>query len=119
MAIEPGPQSKPAFASRRRGLAVLAMTLSLGLLVATLGRPSERSGGIPELRIDPNTAPAGVLEALPRIGPAIGSRIVEARRDAPFRDLDDLDRRVRGVGPATIAGIRPYLRFDSSTTGDP
>jgi competence protein ComEA len=41
-------------------------------------------------------------------------RIVEARTQAPFRSLDDLDARVRGIGPATIAALRPHLRIELS-----
>ncbi|HEY2158057.1 MAG TPA: helix-hairpin-helix domain-containing protein, partial [Isosphaeraceae bacterium] len=83
-------------------------------LVAIVGAvPSSHSEVAPEpvvLRIDPNTAPLAVLETLPRIGPMMGGRIVEAR---PFADLDDLDRRVRGIGPATRSALAPHLRFDS------
>lgn len=62
-------------------------------------------------RVDPQTASARALEALPGIGPAIARRIVEARaRGAVFSRPEDL-RRVRGIGPRTVARLAPYLDF--------
>ena len=59
--------------------------------------------------IDVNVASAAEFERLPGVGPALAARIVEARaRDGPFRSVDDL-RRVRGVGEATLARLRPRL----------
>jgi len=47
------------------------------------------------------------LESLPRIGPALALRIAKAR---PFASVDDLDG-VRGIGPKTLAMLRPRLRL--------
>jgi competence protein ComEA len=69
------------------------------------------------LLIDPNTAPPGVLSALPRLGPVLTGRIVEERERRSFTGPDDLDVRVKGIGPATIAAIRPFLRFEPRATG--
>ena len=83
---------------------------AMGLLAAT-----PRGGGsisrAPTLQVDPNTAPPEVLSALPRLGPVLVRAILEAREEAPFQSLEDLDARVRRVGPATVAALRPYLRF--------
>jgi DNA uptake protein ComE-like DNA-binding protein len=65
-----------------------------------------------QLVIDPNTAPAGVLTALPRLGPSLVGRIVDQRELQPFRSLDEVDQRVRGIGPATAASLRPFFRFE-------
>ena len=70
----------------------------------------------PTLSVDANSAPAEVLNALPRIGPVLAGRMVAARRERPFASLDDLDARVRGVGPVTAATIRPFLRFPEPST---
>jgi len=61
-------------------------------------------------RLDVNRATAAELEALPGIGPALAARIV-AQRDSlhGFRAVDDL-LRVRGIGPATLRRLKPYLR---------
>ncbi len=59
--------------------------------------------------IDINTAPWTELCELPRIGPALARRIIEQRQQqGPFRSSEDL-LKVRGIGPKTLEGIRPYL----------
>ncbi|WP_205678656.1 ComEA family DNA-binding protein [Aquisphaera insulae] len=65
----------------------------------------------PTLRVDINHAPPGVLEALPHVGPSLCGRIIEERRIRPFSSAEDLRRRVKGIGPATLARLRPYLSF--------
>jgi competence protein ComEA len=65
------------------------------------------------LRIDPNTATAHELELLPGIGPTLARRICEQRTQAApaaFSTAEDL-ARVHGIGPATVARLRPLLRF--------
>ena len=52
-----------------------------------------------------NTANASALQSLPGIGPSKAEAIVADRTaNGPFKGCDDL-QRVRGVGPATVAGI--------------
>jgi DNA uptake protein ComE-like DNA-binding protein len=75
-------------------------------------RGDEAPAPVPLLVVDPNTAPPRILMALPRLGPSLVGRIVAARAEAPFRSIDDLDARVRGLGPATIKALRPHLRID-------
>ncbi len=104
MTAESPPRPSP-LASRRRALIVLALIATVAAIPAR-GRPAPPPRS---LRVNPSTAPAAVLEALPRIGPVLAARIVEER---PFVNLDDLDNRVRGIGPVTREGLRPYLRFD-------
>ena len=97
-------------------LAVLAILGALGLLVG--GRGSPRGAGpdvtAAELLLDPNTATAEALEALPQIGPTLARRIVEAKAAGPFLSANDLRARVRGIGPATLARIEPYLQFEKN-----
>lgn len=60
--------------------------------------------------LDVNEADWPELAQLPDIGETLARRIVESRQtDGPFADLEAL-QRVRGIGPKTLAGIRPYLR---------
>ncbi|MGE0482240.1 MAG: ComEA family DNA-binding protein [Phycisphaerae bacterium] len=70
----------------------------------------------PRLTIDPNTASAAELMLLPRIGPKLAANIVTFREAAAhrpaFRCVEDLDA-VERIGPATVALLRPHLRFDS------
>jgi competence protein ComEA len=105
-------------------LAVLAIAAAVGLALGRRGRPQamqpdRATGPVPvtvsELRLDPSTATPEALETLPRIGPALARRIVEARADGPFRSPDDLCARVRGIGPVTLAQIKPYLEFGVQT----
>jgi competence protein ComEA len=84
---------------------------AIGLLMVAPPQDGAISSA-PILMVDPNTAPPEVLGALPRIGPILARAIVAERRRAPFRSIDDLDRRVRRIGPATITALRPHLRFE-------
>lgn len=60
--------------------------------------------------VDLNTADADELGQLPGIGPTTASRIVEHRRlHGPFPTAEAL-LAVPGIGAATLAGVRPYLR---------
>jgi len=61
--------------------------------------------------VDLDTASAPLIETLPRVGPALAKRIV-ANRDSlgPFRSIEGL-RRVKGIGPATIALLGPLVTF--------
>jgi len=77
-------------------------------------RPGRSGSGVEALTgsvIDLDTADPKAIEALPRVGPALARRIV-ANRDSlgPFGSLDGL-RRVKGIGPATIALLKPLVTF--------
>jgi hypothetical protein len=56
--------------------------------------------------VDANTATSAELDAISGIGPALAARIVEERRLAPFRSLEDLQERVRGVGENNLRKMR-------------
>lgn len=58
-------------------------------------------------RVNLNSASLEQLEALPKVGPALASRIVAGR---PYRSLADLDR-VKGVGPAALKALGPLVSF--------
>lgn len=77
---------------------------------AVLPSPTRPLSPSPREPLDLNRATAAQLESLPGIGPALAARIL-AKRDSlnGFGTIDDL-RRVRGIGPATLARLRPYLR---------
>ncbi len=56
--------------------------------------------------VDLNAADWPELAQLPGVGQTLARRIVESRHtDGPFRAPDDL-RRVRGIGPKTLEGLR-------------
>ncbi|MER3451513.1 MAG: hypothetical protein C4300_05170 [Thermus sp.] len=43
---------------------------------------------------------------LPGIGPTLAKRIVDNR---PYQRVEDL-LKIRGIGPATLERLRPYVR---------
>ncbi len=54
-------------------------------------------------RVDLAAAGLADLQLLPGVGPRLAARIAEERAaGGPFRSLEDLDRRVAGVGPARV-----------------
>jgi hypothetical protein len=96
-------------------LAASVIAAALALAVSSESAPRSVGAGIvvgPELLLDPNTAPPRVLETLPHVGRTLVLQIVAARDDRPFTSLDDARRRVRGLGPATLAMLAPYLSID-------
>jgi len=66
-------------------------------------------------QIDVNRADWPEWLLLPRIGETLARRIVESRHaQGPFESLDDV-QRVPGIGPKTLANMRPYLLPIEST----
>ena len=63
--------------------------------------------------LDLNSASMAELEALPGIGAAKAAAIIEERQVRPFADVDDLER-VRGIGPALLAELRPQVTVSAS-----
>lgn len=75
---------------------------------------SERAGQAVQLReggrLDINRADAEGLRLLPGIGPSLSARILAERRaHGPFGSVEALTR-VRGIGPASVARLRPLIR---------
>jgi DNA uptake protein ComE-like DNA-binding protein len=72
-------------------------------------------------RIDPNTADWAALATLPALGPGLAKRIVEYREQftathpgqLAFTSPQDL-QNVRGIGPAIVTTIAPYLAFPTT-----
>lgn len=106
----------------RRADQAAAMTVVVAALLAMLGSwlvRGGRSGGVIDLdtaprrearfRVDINRADWPELALLPHVGRVLARRIVESReRDGPFADHNEL-LRVKGIGPKTLARIKPYL----------
>ena len=93
-------------------LAGVALLLASILFVHGWRVDEDRRLARVELRVDPATAPAAVLLALPGLGPARVQAIQESALERPFNSLEDFDRRDKGIGPVTSAGLQPFLRFD-------
>ena len=63
------------------------------------------SMGMAFAAVDLNTADEKALDALKGVGPVKAKAIVEERqKNGPFKNLDDVQARVKGIGPATVAG---------------
>ena len=72
-----------------------------------------------QYRIDVNTATWVEWAQLPGIGETRARRIVEDReRNGPFLSIRDV-QRVKGIGPKTIAKMRPGLRIGSAKDESP
>lgn len=52
--------------------------------------------------VNANTASADELQTVRGIGPTIAQRIVQERAKGPYKSLDDLQARVKGVGSNSI-----------------
>ena len=103
---------------RAGGIVVLVGTAFVGLLhlrsSTYVPDPMPATGALAHQlgdRLDPNTAPAQELEALPGLGPSKAAAIVAFREQhggRPFEFAEDL-RRVSGIGPALLERMRPHL----------
>lgn len=98
-------------------LVLLALTGGTGgVAFAAPKQPVARAGkvglhGVVNL----NQADEAALELLPGIGPTKSKRIVEFRRNKPFKKVDDLSK-VKGFGRKTLARLKPYLSVSGQTT---
>ena len=62
-----------------------------------------------QTKVNINTATLDQLVTLPRIGPAIGQRIIDFRTEhGAFQKLEDL-MNVRGIGPKTFETLKPLI----------
>lgn len=118
---EPNRSAWPRLVLRRLDQAAAAAVLALALALLAghwlwhgrlRGRLVEIDRAKPiavQLQIDVNTADWPELCLMPGIGEQLARRIVAERTTGgPFRDWEDL-RRVRGIGPRTLEGMKPYL----------
>ncbi|MCL5280696.1 MAG: helix-hairpin-helix domain-containing protein [Planctomycetes bacterium] len=101
------------------GLAI-CLVLTLGFAGRMLEHTEDSPASNLGERINPNEAPVASLMRLPQIGAARARAIVAHRNRAGtsegrvrvFRKADDL-RQIKGIGPAIVEDVRPWLRFDS------
>jgi Helix-hairpin-helix motif len=90
---------------------VIVVALALAFASTSVPEPDAIIAKAPDLLLDLNTVPPPVLGTLPHVGQSLTRQIVAARELRPITSLDDAGSRVRGLGPATLAQIAPYLRF--------
>lgn len=93
-----------------RATAVLVTAVLLAAAVWGARAPRAVETGEVATPVCLNTAAPGELELLPGVGRALAERIVRSRDlDGAYRSVRDLDR-VRGVGPAMLERIAPFVR---------
>ncbi len=114
---DPTPAEPPVWtpAARWTLAGLVALTLGLASWHAAGRTPWAadpmplKKGVVPLAPIDLNSAGEDRLAAIPGIGPALARRILDHRADyGQFPSVDAL-RLVRGIGPATLERIRPFL----------
>ena len=72
-----------------------------------------------EFQVDVNSATWVEWMQLPGIGETLSRRIVEDRTEqGPFRSIEDV-RRVKGIGPAKMEGMRPWLVMRETDASGP
>jgi competence protein ComEA len=96
-------------------LATLVGTSSLAFAAEPASDEQTQSAKTLEGQININTATAAELELLPGVGPAIAQRIVDYRKEHPFKERNQI-MRVKGVGQKTFAKIKDYLTLEGETT---
>jgi competence protein ComEA len=75
-------------------------------------RPTERERIVIIAPIDLNQAGKAELMQLPGVGEKTADKILAARDGrGAFRQVDDL-RQVKGIGPAKMEAVRPWLKAD-------
>ena len=99
-----------------QGLALLSLCAVAALTVARISQAQMRTPmegyrytTLPAWRVDLDHAGVDELAALPGVGPSLAAAIVADRQaKGPFKTLTELDR-VRGVGPAILQQIKPFV----------
>lgn len=66
--------------------------------------------------VDVNQASAADLDGIKGIGPALSTRILEARKQGSFKDWHDLLARVKGIGQGNAA---KYSAGGLTVNGEP
>jgi competence protein ComEA len=93
----------------RKHLAALALGAALLAFAPGAGRAADGKPAV----VDLNRATAQELEALPGIGAARAQAIVaERKRRGGFKSVDELVE-VKGIGPANLEKLRPFLSTSS------
>lgn len=97
-----------------RPLRALALALVVALLAAAAA-PAADDGRLVGV-VNVNTATVEELQLLPGIGETRARAIVAARQQrGSFKSVDELVD-VKGIGQASLARLRPFVRVDGKTT---
>jgi DNA uptake protein ComE-like DNA-binding protein len=107
------PEGPEREAATRADAALLAVAMVVGLVLcgwearprrgAPAGAGPDPDPAAAAHRVDLGTAGVDELQLLPGVGPRLAERIAAERAaGGAFEDLDEVDRRVPGVGPARV-----------------
>ena len=87
-------------------IARTVLTLALAAALAGEALAAEPAAK-PQINI--NTATAGQLQLLPRVGPALAARIIEFRTaNGPYKAAEEL-MRVKGIGEKSFLKLKPLV----------
>ncbi|MER3490813.1 MAG: DNA-binding protein [Meiothermus sp.] len=96
----------------RSVLVALAVVGGSFMALAASGSTSAASTTTMSMKIAPvhiNTATLAQLETLPGIGPKLAREIIKHR---PYKGAQELQKKVKGIGPAIWKKIAPYVLFN-------
>jgi competence protein ComEA len=115
--VAPPPSSAPSTRPLQLALAFVLGAAAVLLLTrfAPLGgpRPTERERIIVIAPVDLNQAGKAEFLQLPGVGEATAEKILAERESrGGFHRVDDV-RQVKGIGPAKMTALRPWLEVDS------
>lgn len=119
-------QSAPPPQPDRRADRALGLLVGLLLVVVAVRgyggrsglRPTEHHRPAVVTTADLNRADRAELLQVPGIGPNLADAILAHRSTATFASVDDL-RQVKGIGPATLDKLRPWLSVETPTEAEP
>ena len=99
------PESQPVYTR----LPAQEGSIDTNTLENSLSESEQMRSAADSVRININEATAEELQQLPGIGPAYSKRIVEWRNEnGSFKTVDQL-LEIRGIGPARLEKIRPFV----------
>lgn len=95
-----------------RHLGTMGIALALGLLLAS---PAEAARKVFSGVVNLNTASAAQLDELPGVGEKAAKRIIEHRKKAPFKRIEELVK-VKGFGKKKFDKLKPHLTVTGPNT---
>lgn len=93
-------------------MVALAVVGGSFMALAASGSTAEASKTTMSMKIAPvhiNTATLAQLETLPGIGPKLAQEIIKHR---PYKNAQELQSKVKGIGPVVWKKIAPYVLFN-------
>jgi DNA uptake protein ComE-like DNA-binding protein len=98
------PSSSQKFSPAEMARVAQTAQTAPGAIAADGAAPSSTQPA-PSSSVDLNQASRAEIEAIGGIGVELADRILQARSQGPFRDIEDLRRRVKGVSKRALQGL--------------